>query len=172
MPGEGQFVTPVQVEVTSDIGADVAVDGTAPPGNDLRGLAVMGYYQAGNKLFVIRTDANGNLVVSFAPTPPVPGTVITTPPDTAVGVGATVPLPVPPVGTVQMTIENTGPAGTWIRIREVGGTAGSGLLLPRLGQFTYGGADGAIAAMEAQDVSLAVGGVAVATTVCTQFQRT
>ena len=100
-----------------------------------------------------------------------PGTVIDTPPDTTVGVGATVPLPAIPAGTRRMTVQNTGPAGTWIRVREAGGAAGAGKLLPRLGEYTYGGADGALEALEAEDVSLAVGGTAVATTVCLQFEE-
>lgn len=114
------------------------------------------------------TSAGGN---PPAPAPPGPGANITTPADTAVGIGATVPLPVPPGGTRRMTVQNTGPAGTWIRVREVGGVAGAGKLMPRLGEYSYGGADGAIAPLEAQDVSLAVGGSAVATTVCVQFER-
>lgn len=176
MPGEGQFVTPVQVEVTTDIGADVGLDGAAPPGAQLRGLAVMGYYQAGNKLFVIRTDASGNLTIAATVAGTVlvvgsPGTVITTSADAAVGIGATVALTVPPAGTRRMTVQNTGPAGSFIRVREAGGAAGSGIILPRFGQETYGGSDGAIAALEVQDVSLAVNGVAVATTVCIQFER-
>lgn len=169
MPGEGQFVTPVQVEVTTDIGADVGLDGAAPPGTQLRGLAVMGYYQAGNQLFVLRTDVNGNISVTTGGV--TPGTVVTTPADTVVGIGATVALPVPPAGTRRMTVEVTGPAGSFVRVREAGGAAGTGIILPRFGQETYGGADGAIAALEVQDVSLAVGGVAVATTVCIQFER-
>ncbi len=169
MPGEGQFVTPVQVEVTTDIGADVGLDGAAPPGTQLRGLAVMGYYQAGNQLFVIRTDASGNLNVSVSGV--VPGTVITTPADTVVGIGATVPLPAIPAGTKSMLVQNSGPAGTWVRLRPVGGGAGTGVLMPRLGEQIYGGQDGSLAALEVEDVSLAVGGVAVATTITVQFQR-
>ena len=99
-----------------------------------------------------------------------PGTVITTGANTAVGIGATVALPVPPAGTRVMTIQNAGPAGTWVRLREAGGASGTGILMPRLGEEVYGG-DGSIAAMEVEDVSLAVGGVAVATTIAIQFQR-
>lgn len=100
-----------------------------------------------------------------------PGTKIVTPVDTTVGIGATVPLPAVPAGTRRMTVQNTGPAGTWIRVRAVGGAAGSGKLMPRLGEFTYGGADGALENLEVEDVSLAVGGTAVATTVCIQFEE-
>lgn len=100
-----------------------------------------------------------------------PGHTITTDPDVTVGIGATVPLGVIPANTRRFTVQNTGPAGTWIRVREVGGGAGVGKLLPRLGEYTYGGADGAIAQLEVQDVSAAVGGTAVATTVCVQYER-
>jgi hypothetical protein len=100
-----------------------------------------------------------------------PGTVIDAGADTVVGIGATVPLPAIPPTTRRMTVQNTGPAGTWIRVRRVGGPAGSGKLMPRLGEYTYGGADGAVAALEAEDVSLAVGGVAVATTVLLEFEE-
>ena len=100
-----------------------------------------------------------------------PGATITTQADVAVGAGATVPLGAIPANTRRFTVQNTGPAGTWVRVREVGGTAGSGQLLPRLGQYTYGGADGAIAQLEVQDVSNAVGGSPVATTIAVQYER-
>ena len=105
------------------------------------------------------------------PTKGVPGETITTDADTVVGIGATVPLPSIPANTRRFTVQNTGPAGTWVRVREVGGAAGSGRLLPRLGEYVYGGGDGAIAQLEVEDVSLAVGGTAVATTICTQYER-
>lgn len=100
-----------------------------------------------------------------------PGATITTDPDVAVGTGATVPLGAIPAGTRRFTVRNEGPAGTWVRVREVGGVAGSGALMPRLGEYTYGGADGAIAQLEVEDVSLAVGGVAVATSISVQYER-
>lgn len=100
-----------------------------------------------------------------------PGATISTDDDVVVGVGATVPLGLIPGGTRRFTVQNTGPAGTWIRVREVGGNPGAGKLFPRLGEYTYGGADGAIAQLEVEDVSLAVGGAAVATTVSVQYER-
>jgi hypothetical protein len=101
-----------------------------------------------------------------------PGATITTDADVAVGAGATVPIAVAiPAGTRRFTVQNTGPAGTWVRVREVGGGAGRGQLLPRLGQYTYGGADGAIAHLEVEDVSNAVGGAPVATTIAVQYER-
>lgn len=96
----------------------------------------------------------------------VPGTVITTPADTAVGPGATVPLPAIPSGTRRFTVEVTGgDATTRIRVREVGGLAGSGKLLVLLGSTVYGGADGAVAALEVQNV------VGPAAAVAVQFER-
>jgi hypothetical protein len=162
MPGEGQFLTPVQIEVTTDIGADVAVDGAPPTGAELRGLAVMGYYQVGNQLFVLRTNAAGELIVSATVTPTPPGTVITSPADTPVGVAATVPLPVPPAGTTRMTVQVTaGDATTRIRIREVGGVAGAGRLLTLLASTMYGQEGGAIAALEAENVVGPISAVSV-----------
>lgn len=123
---------------------------------------------AGTEQFVTPISASFSGTVATTGSP---GTVIYTPADTAVSTGATVALPTAPAGTRRMTVQNAGPAGTWIRVREAGGTSGAGKLMPRLGEFTYGGADGAVAALEVEDVSLAVGGLAVATTVVIQFEE-
>ncbi|HXJ73110.1 MAG TPA: hypothetical protein VNM37_09655 [Candidatus Dormibacteraeota bacterium] len=81
------------------------------------------------------------------------GTVITSPADTTVGIGATAPLPMPPAGTTRMTIEVTdGDSTTRIRVREASGTAGAGRLLTLLGSTIYGGDGGAIAPLEVQNV--------------------
>lgn len=118
------------------------------------------------------TEANpfgvtGNpLVVSGVIGDVTPGTTITTSADAAVGVGATVPLTVPPANTRRMTIQVTGgDATTRIRVREVGGAAGSGKLLDLLGSTLYGGADGAIAPVEVENVA------GPAATVMIQFER-
>lgn len=95
----------------------------------------------------------------------VPGTVINAQPDTVVGIGATAPLPSPPATTRRMTIQNTGPSGSKIRVRQVGGAAGSGTLLTSMGSTTFGGADGAVADVEAEDVA------GVATTVGMTFEE-
>lgn len=97
-----------------------------------------------------------------------PGTIIDARADTAVGALATVALPVPPAGTRRMTIQNTGPSGSRIRVRQVGGPAGSGVLLTSLGSTSFGGADGAIAPVVAEDVTSAPG---LATTVGITFER-
>lgn len=83
-----------------------------------------------------------------------PGTVITTEADTAVGVGATVALPVVPAGTRRMTVQVTGGDDTTrVRIREAGGTAGAGRLLNLLGSTMYGETCGAVADLEAENVA-------------------
>lgn len=137
-------------------------------GNQLKEL-VQGemYGWDGTQWVRLAVTSTGEIPVTIDPAP---GATVTTPADTAVAIGTTVPLPAIPANTRKMIVQNSGPAGTWVRLREVGAGAGRGLLMPRLGEQTYGG-DGALAALEVQDVSLAVGGVAVATTITVQFQR-
>jgi hypothetical protein len=97
-------------------------------------------------------DAAGNpAIISVNP---VPGTTITTPADIAVAPGATVALPAVPPGTRRRTIQVTGgDSTTRIRVREVGAGAGRGRLLTLLGSTLYGGADGAIAPLEVENVA-------------------
>jgi hypothetical protein len=77
-----------------------------------------------------------------------PGTTIETAADTPVPAGPPVPLPVPPAGCRRMTVQNiSGGAATEIRVREVGGVGG--ILLFRGGSTSFGGADGAVAPLEA-----------------------
>jgi hypothetical protein len=97
-------------------------------------------------------DAAGNpAIISVSP---VPGTTITTPADIAVAPGATVALPAVPPGTRRRTIQVTGgDSTTRIRVREVGAGAGRGRLLTLLGSTLYGGADGAIAPLEVENVA-------------------
>ena len=95
-----------------------------------------------------------------------PGTSITTPADTAVGVGATVALPAIPANTRRMRVQvTTGDTTTRVRIRELGAGAGRGVLIDLLSSTMYGGADGAITALEAENVA------GPATTVLVQFER-
>jgi len=97
----------------------------------------------------IRVNSGGNLTVAGAP-----GTSGTSPADTPVGVGATVPLTAPPAGTRRMTVEVTsGSALTLIRVRELAGAAGTGRLLVLLGSTTYGGLDGAVFPLEVENVA-------------------
>lgn len=83
-----------------------------------------------------------------------PGTTITTPANTAIGGGATVALPAIPANTRRMRVQLTGGDTTsQVLIREAGGTAGTGILLTNNGSTLYGGADGAIEALEAQNIA-------------------
>jgi hypothetical protein len=100
--------------------------------------------------------------IPISPTNPLPvtptgsaiGTTITSPDDVAVGAGNTEPLPMPPAGTLRMTVEVTGGSNlTRIRVREVGGNAGAGRLLILLGSTTFGGDGGAIAPLEVENVA-------------------
>lgn len=154
MPGEGQFVNPVQVEVTSDIGADVTPDGTAPPGTDLRGMAVMYYDQTNNLLYVPRTNAAGQTEVEVVAMPPVviaKGTVIQSL-SVPVGVGATVPVVVP-ANTLAINCQNVTGVASLFAVREVGGAPGTGMVLPNYGIFAF---NEAVAQIEIEDI----GGVA------------
>lgn len=100
------------------------------------------------------------VIAEIAPAPP--GTTITSEPDTAVGVGATVPLPVPPADTMRITVQVTGGDNTTrIRVREVGGTAGAGKLLVLLGSTLYGGDGGAVGALEVENVAGPAAAVAI-----------
>lgn len=82
------------------------------------------------------------------------GDTITSAADTTVGIGATVLLTTPPVGTLRMTVQVTGgDVTTRIRIREGGGAGGTGVILVLLGSRVYGGGNGAIDTIEAQNVA-------------------
>lgn len=92
----------------------------------------------------------------------VPGTVIQSPADVAVGIGATEPLPAVPRNTRRMCVQVTdGDATTLIRIRALGGAPGTGIILVRYGSRVYGGADGALADLEAENVFGPAASVAV-----------
>jgi hypothetical protein len=113
---------------------------------------VGGYFEPRSDSDVVTTA--GGVPIVPASAAPVPGVVITSPADTVVAPAATVPLPVPPAGTRRMTIEVTGGSAlTKVRIREVGGVAGAGRLLTILASTMYGGVDGAIAPLEAENVA-------------------
>lgn len=95
-----------------------------------------------------------------------PGTVVTTPADVAVGVGATVALPALPTGIRRMTIQVTGGDSlTLVRVREVGAGAGRGNILSLYSSRMYGEGGGAVAALEVQHVAGA------AASVCIQYER-
>jgi hypothetical protein len=104
----------------------------------------------------IRVNAAGELVVSS--TEPTPGTVVTTGANTAVGVGATVALPVPPANTLSQLVQNVSAGAVEFLFREAGGAAGTGLRFPRLGTLVH---NEAVAALEAQHVAGPAGTVAI-----------
>jgi hypothetical protein len=113
-------------------------------------VAIGGVTAAGPRiLYRAIDDGTGK---GFFPVVGFPIGTITSPDDTPLpAVPGAVALAVPPVGTRRMTVQVTdGGATTRIRIREVGGSAGAGRLLTLLASTMYGGADGAITALEAE----------------------
>ena len=83
-----------------------------------------------------------------------PGTTITTFTDTPVAPGATAALPVVPSGARRCCVQVVGgSSATRIRVREVGGAAGSGRLLGLLDSTLFGGADGALEDLEIENVA-------------------
>jgi hypothetical protein len=52
-----------------------------------------------------------------------------------------------------MTVTNNGPAGTLVRVRELGAGAGTGPIIPRFNSVTFGGLDGAVAPVEVEEVA-------------------
>ena len=90
-----------------------------------------------------------------------------TPPDLPVPAAGILPLFTIPGDTKMVTIQNTSkPTGfilndLYIRVREVGGLPGSGVVLGPLGSVSIGGGDGAWAALEVEADATNVGNVAV-----------
>lgn len=92
----------------------------------------------------------------------VPGTVIQSPEDVTVGIGATEALPAVPKNTRRMCVQVTGgDATTLIRVRELGSPPGIGIILVRYGSRVYGGTDGALADLEVENVFGPASAVAV-----------
>jgi hypothetical protein len=72
----------------------------------------------------------------------------------SVGAGLTVDLPAVPLGARCCTVQCiVGSSLTNVLIREKNGTAGSGRLLLYLGSTFYGGADGALVQLEAENIA-------------------
>lgn len=139
--------TPIVVTVDLDLDNDeVAIGGVTAAGPRI--------------LYKAIDDGTGKGLFPVVGTPFGP---ITSPADTPIpAVAGAVLLAVPPVGARRMTVQVTaGDAATRIRIREAGGTAGAGRLLPLMGSTMYGGADGAIAALEAEWIAGAAAAVSV-----------
>jgi hypothetical protein len=107
----------------------------------------------------VAVTAGGNFVVSSGAV--APGVVITSPADTALPAGV-VPLPVPPVGTTRMTVQVTaGDAATRVRVRELGGLAGAGVLLTLLASRVYGSDGGSVEPLEVELVAGAAAAIAI-----------
>ena len=109
---------------------------------------------------VLTGDAVGPNVNAIITPGPAGGNIVTDA-DVAVGVGATVSLGTPAASSRRMTIQVSTAAGALIRIRAVGGAAGSGVLLTYLASVTY---DEAVERCEAENVG------AVAATVAVQYE--
>jgi len=126
--------------------ASIKQDGVAiAVGDDGGGLLVSGRDPL-DKQRQFRTTTAGVIKTNGTPT-----ATITTAANTPV-VGLAVALPVPPAGTKRMRVQNVGGAGSRMRVREVGGPAGTGVQITRFGVQSFGGADGSIAALEADAV--------------------
>ena len=107
---------------------------------------------------IIRVSSSGG-------SPTVGTTIGPTPADTVVGIGLIVALPAILPTSRRIRVQNTGPAGSEIRIREAGGGAGRGSILLRFGVAVFGGSSGALAALEVEEVA------GIATTVSVVSER-
>ncbi len=141
-------------------GVDNAAATGSPQGLFVAGIVTdpLDAYTDGDVSF-FHFDTSGRLEVKTTISE---GTTVTSPADTAVGVGLTVALPVPPAGTKQVTVQNTSGTGINIRVREAGGAVGTGILLPPFSTRTF---ERAVAPLEAQHVAGGVGA-----TVAIQFE--
>ena len=154
---------PIASVAINDAGAgttelSVKVTGTAIPVTD--GGALIAGRDPGGIQRDVAVDVTGKLLAVASDA--TPGTDITTQADTAIAPLATTALPVVPANTRRMTIQNTTTAGSSrLRIREVGGVAGAGILLGNFSSITLGGSDGAVENMEAENVSGPAATVAV-----------
>lgn len=150
-PKEGMMRTPVDIETaTIEVNLDLADDE----------VAVGGITAAGTRLLAkVRDDGTGKGRFEVVSAPG--ATIGPTPADVVVGVGATAILTAPPAGTSRMTVQNTGPAGTLIRVRESGGLAGAGIILARFASISFGGDGGAVAPVEVEEVA----GIATSATI-------
>jgi hypothetical protein len=108
-------------------------DAVADTGNANCGIMVMGRDGTLAARFLL-VDATGSLQVSSGSA--TKGSNITTFADVAAGVGATVSLNAPTATARKMTVQNT-VSGSFLRVREVGGAAGSGIILAYLGSVSY-----------------------------------
>jgi hypothetical protein len=138
------------------MGAGLDKNNTVIPSADVLGRTIFGYDPAAGAVKAVQVDGAGALVISGGPPPA--ATLGPTPADTPLlPLAVAVPLPIGPAGTTQQIVQNTGPAGAQIRVRELGGVAGAGIILPRFGIFVFD----AGFALEVDEISGAVGAVMV-----------
>jgi hypothetical protein len=104
-------------------------------------------------------NVGGHVLVT--PTTPLPvvtaassaskGTTIVSGVNTAIGLGATVALPAPPVGTLAIIVQNVTLGGaSRVAIRQVGGAAGTGIRLATQEALIF---DQSIAAIEGEHIA-------------------
>jgi hypothetical protein len=123
---------------------------------------IFGYNPLGGIYTPVQVTPAGAVVVSGGGAA-VGATVGPTPADTAVGAFGIVALPVPLAASLSQIVQNTGPAGSLIRVRAVAGAAGTGIILPRFGIFVF---DKAVAALAAEDIA------GIPTSVMVTWERT
>jgi hypothetical protein len=131
-------------------GVDNAVAPASPQGAFVAGVVTdpVDAFVDGD-ISLLHMDASGRLLTSCSPG--APGTTIVAGANTTVGVGATVALPVPPPGTISMTVQNrTTGAATRVLVRQVGGAPGTGIELQTRGTITF---DKAIAPLEVENIA-------------------
>lgn len=131
------------------------IEGANVTGLTPSGIPAMGLDRTNNLEHILDVDANGKLNIA----PVAPGGNISTDADVSVGAGATVSLGAPPATARVMTVQNTGAVA--VRIREVAGGAGRGILLNQYDVATY---EGAIERLEAENLG------AAGTTVAVQYE--
>lgn len=159
-PETGLFVAEIIAPISKRY-IRIVVDAPGP-GLDAATFEVGGYFLPRPSGAIISSAAGP---AGVTPVKGSPGATITSPADVVVGVGATVALPASPPASRRGTVQNTGiTGGSIVRARQAGGLAGSGLKLPNFSTRTFGGADGALGALEVEEVS------GVATTVAIQYE--
>jgi hypothetical protein len=111
---------------------------TIPLPTQVRGRTIFGYNPGTGQLVPVQVDGTGAVatfggggggVTALGPTPAptaLPGLAVT-------------PLPVAPPAAQFMIIQNRGPAGSLILVRELGGILGAGILLQRFGVLVLDG---------------------------------
>jgi hypothetical protein len=109
---------------------------TVPLATQVRGRTVFGV-AVGGILTPLHVTPAGDVVVSGGAVPVT--SLGPTPPPTVIPALATVALPVAPPVAQFMIVQNRGPAGTLVLVRELGGVPGAGIILQRFGAIVLDG---------------------------------